>query len=136
MFNNRWHHGFHWELDFPEALTAGREDIYLGFFYRNWGRGQTQSRLRPSRSTPVPIACRERCGGLQRLPCHTARRGRQRGVPESGGKLQRPVLCFGGPLGRGREMAAIEAWRRVAEDVRGGIAEGCGHWIPEERPDW
>jgi pimeloyl-ACP methyl ester carboxylesterase len=31
-------------------------------------------------------------------------------------------------------MGAIESWRRVAEDVRGGIAEGCGHWIPEERP--
>ena len=37
FFNNRWHHGFHWESDLPEELTAGREDIYLGFFYRNWG---------------------------------------------------------------------------------------------------
>jgi len=27
MFANRWHHGLHWELDFPEALTAGREDV-------------------------------------------------------------------------------------------------------------
>ena len=32
-------------------------------------------------------------------------------------------------------MAAIESWGRVAEDVRGGIAEGCGHWIPEEAPE-
>ena len=23
MFNNRWHHGLHWEIDFPEELTAG-----------------------------------------------------------------------------------------------------------------
>ena len=53
-----------------------------------------------------------------------------------GGKLHMPVLCYGGPLGRGRGMGAIESWRRVAEDVRGGIAEACGHWIPEERPDW
>src|SRR5258706_6474127 len=37
MFNNRWHHGLHWEIDFPEELTAGREDVYLGFFYRTWG---------------------------------------------------------------------------------------------------
>ena len=21
-------------------------------------------------------------------------------------------------------------------DVRGGVIEECGHWIPEERPDW
>ena len=46
-----------------------------------------------------------------------------------------PVLCYGGPLGRGRGMGAIELWRRVVEDVRGGIAEGCGPWIPE-RPQW
>ena len=46
------------------------------------------------------------------------------------------MLCFGGPLGRGRGMGAIESWRHVAVDVRGGIAEGCGHWIPEERPAW
>ena len=34
FFENRWHHGLHWEIDLPEKLTAGREDIYLGFFYR------------------------------------------------------------------------------------------------------
>ncbi len=33
-------------------------------------------------------------------------------------------------------MAAMESWQRVASNVRGGIAEGCGHWIPEERPEW
>ena len=43
---------------------------------------------------------------------------------------------FGGDRGRGRGMLAIESWRRVASNVRGGIAEGCGHWIPEERPEW
>jgi pimeloyl-ACP methyl ester carboxylesterase len=37
FFDNRWHHGLHWEPDLPEELTAGREDIYLGFFYRTWG---------------------------------------------------------------------------------------------------
>ena len=24
FFNNRWHHGLHWERDLPEELTAGR----------------------------------------------------------------------------------------------------------------
>lgn len=23
----------------------------------------------------------------------------------------------------------------AGKDVHGGIAEGCGHWIPEERPE-
>jgi len=47
-----------------------------------------------------------------------------------------PILCYGGDKGRGRGMLAIESWRRVASNVRGGVAEGCGHWIPEERPEW
>ena len=54
----------------------------------------------------------------------------------SQGKLKMPVLCYGGALGRGRAKNAIESWRRVADDVRGGVIEDCGHWIPEERPDW
>jgi len=52
------------------------------------------------------------------------------------GKLNMPVLCYGGAHGRGRGMSAIESWRRVATDVRGGVVENCGHWIPEERPEW
>lgn len=53
------------------------------------------------------------------------------------GKLEMPVLCYGGGApGIGRGEAAIESWRRVARDVRGGVAEGCGHWLVEERPAW
>jgi pimeloyl-ACP methyl ester carboxylesterase len=136
MFNNRWHHGLHWELDFPEALTAGREDVYLGFFYRNWG----------GRPDCIPEADQAEYLRTYRLP-GSMRAGFNlyRATPQdvidneafvAEGKLKMPVLCYGGPLGRGRGMGAIESWRRVAEDVRGGIAEGCGHWIPEERPQW
>ncbi len=32
----RWHHPFHITPDLPEALTKGREDIYLGWFYSNF----------------------------------------------------------------------------------------------------
>jgi pimeloyl-ACP methyl ester carboxylesterase len=52
------------------------------------------------------------------------------------GKLTMPVLCYGGSHGRGRGMWAVESWRRTATDVRGGMAKHCGHWIPEERPEW
>ena len=54
----------------------------------------------------------------------------------SEGKLKMPVLCYSGALGRGRGELAIESWRRIAEDVRGGVLADCGHWIPEERPQW
>ena len=136
MFSNRWHHGLHWEPDFPEALTAGREDVYLGFFYRNWG-------ARPdaiSEADQREYVRAYRLPGAMRAGFNLYRATRQDVADNEAfvaqGKLAMPILCYGGPHGRGRGMAAIESWRRVAEDVRGGIAEGCGHWIPEERPEW
>jgi pimeloyl-ACP methyl ester carboxylesterase len=47
-----------------------------------------------------------------------------------------PIWCYGGGGARGRGPRALESWQRVASDVRGGVVEGCGHWIPEERPEW
>ena len=136
MFANRWHHGLHWELDFPEALTAGREDVYLGFFYRNWGG-------RPDAISPD--AEREYLRTYRQPGAMRAGFNLYRATPQdvadnqaflSEGKLKMPVLCYSGALGRGRGALATESWRRVAEDVRGGILEDCGHWIPEERPQW
>ena len=46
-----------------------------------------------------------------------------------------PVLALGGAGGWGRRMEVVESCQRVAHDVRGGIVEGAGHWIPEEQPD-
>ena len=136
FFNNRWHHGFHWESDLPEELTAGREDIYLGFFYRNWG-------ARPdaiSEEAQQEYLRAYRQPGAMRAGFNFYRAMRQDVLDNeafiAAGKLNMPVLCYGGTLGRGRGMGAIESWRRVATDVRGGIAENCGHWIPEERPEW
>ena len=47
-----------------------------------------------------------------------------------------PDLRGLGDSSRPPGQLAIESWRRVAADVRGGVADNCGHWIPEERPEW
>ena len=53
------------------------------------------------------------------------------------GKLQMPLMVYGGGNKIvGRSEYAMDSWQRVAADVRGGVAEGCGHWIPEEKPAW
>jgi pimeloyl-ACP methyl ester carboxylesterase len=31
-------------------------------------------------------------------------------------------------------MGPIKTMRLVATDVRGGVFEGCGHYLPEEAP--
>jgi pimeloyl-ACP methyl ester carboxylesterase len=52
------------------------------------------------------------------------------------GKLKMPVLALGGDKSFGRGTECIESLRRVADDVRGGLARDCGHWIAEEQPDF
>jgi pimeloyl-ACP methyl ester carboxylesterase len=137
MFANRWHHGLHWEPDLPEALTEGREEVYLRFFYRHWGARpdaiDEEAQREYLRTYRQPGAMRAGFELYRATPRDVAD---NEAFLARDGKLRMPVLCYGGAQGRGRGMAAIESWRRVAEDVRGGIAEGCGHWIPEERPDW
>ena len=136
MFNNRSHHGLHWELDLPETLTAGREDVYLGFFYRNWGGRpdaiSEEDQREYLRTYRQPGAMRAGFNLYRATVQDIA--DNQAFIAQ--GKLEMPVLCYGGAAGRGRGMSAMESWQRVASDVRGGIAEGCGHWIPEERPEW
>jgi len=136
LFNNRWHHGFHWEADLPESLTAGREEVYLGFFYRTWGARadaiSEEAQREYLRAYRQPGAMRAGFNLYRAMRQDVA--GNEAFIAQ--GKLQMPVLCFGGSDGRGRGMLAIESWRRVATDVRGGVVESCGHWIPEERPAW
>jgi len=136
MFSNRWHHGLHWELDFPEALTAGREDVYLGFFYRTWGARpdaiSDEAQREYLRTYRQPGAMRAGFNLYRATPQDIADNEAFRAE----GKLAMPVLVYGGTQGRGRGAAAMESWQRVALDVRGGVVDGCGHWIPEERPEW
>jgi pimeloyl-ACP methyl ester carboxylesterase len=130
----RWHHAFHQTADLPEALVAGREDVYLGWFYRNYG-------YQPGAIDPQAIA-------------EYLRTYRQEGALRSGfayyraldqdvahnqsllkrGKLKMPVLALGGGKAFGRGRDTLDSLQRVAVDVRGGVVEDCGHWMPEEKP--
>jgi len=48
------------------------------------------------------------------------------------GKLQMPVLAFGGKATFGPLIGAVI--RDVADDVEEAIIPDCGHWITEEQP--
>jgi pimeloyl-ACP methyl ester carboxylesterase len=136
FYDNRWHHGLHWEPGLAEALTAGREDVYLGFFYRTWG--ERPDAISPEAQAEYLRAYRQ--PGAMRAGFEYYRAMRQDIIDNEAflaqGKLPMPVLCWGGAGARGRGMRAIDSWRRVASDVRGGVVQGCGHWIAEERPQW
>lgn len=133
----RWHFGFHGEPDFPEALVAGREELYLSFFYRKGGARpdaiSPEAQREYIRAYSLPGGMRAGFNYYRALPQDVA--AHQRYLAE--GKLAMPILVYGGgapEVGRGK--TALESWQRVGSQVSGGIAEGCGHWIPEEKPDW
>ncbi len=136
--HGRWHFGFHALPGLPEALTAGREDTYLRFFFRFAGASQ---------EAIAEAAQAEYVRAYSQPGAMTAGFNYYRAVPqdivavtafrESGQRLAMPLLIYGGdPATRGRGMTALESWARVADNVSGGVAENCGHWIPEERPDF
>lgn len=134
--HGRWHFGFHALPGLPEALTEGREDAYLRFFYRFGGA---------SPDAISEAAQTEYVRAYSQPRAMTAGFNYYRAVPQdiadttafraAGRKLEMPILVYGGdPATRGRGMTALESWQRVANNVSGGVADGCGHWIPEERP--
>lgn len=136
--HGRWHFGFHALPGLPEALTEGREDTYLRFFFRFGG-------ARPDAICEAAQA--EYVRAYSAAGAMTAGFNYYRAVPqdiadntafrEAGRRLDMPILVYGGdPATRGRGMSALESWARVADKVSGGVAENCGHWIPEERPSF
>jgi pimeloyl-ACP methyl ester carboxylesterase len=132
----RWHHAFHRTADLPEALVAGREDIYLGWFYRNYGYqpgaispADMEEYLRTYRQ---PGALR---AGFSYYRAINEDVAHNEALLKRNGKLRMPVLALGGGKGFGRGIETLESLQRVSNDVRGGVIEDCGHWIQEEKPD-
>jgi len=134
--SGRWHHAFHWIADLPEALTQGRERVYLEYFYRNWG-----ARSDVLSDEDISEYLRTYCQvGAMRAGFNYYRAYHQDVVDNqealAHGKLKIPVLALSGSKGRGRGGDVVLASaRRVAENVRGGEIADCGHWIPEEKPE-
>lgn len=136
----RWHHQFHMTLDLPEALTAGREDIYLSWFYRTFAYRPDaidQADLKEYvRTYSQPGAMRAGFNlyraAAQDVEDNQANIARQ--------KLAMPVLTISGgksyPHARGRISETEDSLKRVATNVRGEIASESGHFVPEEAPDF
>lgn len=130
----RWHHAFHMTPDLPEALTAGREEAYLGWFYRTFawrpdaiGEADLREYLRTYRQ---PGAMRAGFSLYRALPQDAAdnRESLKRG------RLAMPTLAVGGAESWGRRDEVGQSLRRIAESVEETIVADCGHFVPEEQP--
>ena len=131
----RWHHGFHRTPELPEALIAGRERIYISWFLKNF----------TAHPEAIPEAAIDEYARRYAEPgALAAGLAYYRAIPDdiadnersiAAGKLAMPVLALGGGESFGRRELTLESMRRVADDVQGGVVEGSGHFIPEEKPD-
>jgi pimeloyl-ACP methyl ester carboxylesterase len=134
----RWHHAFHSTPELPEALTAGREREYLGWFYREfcWQRGAIAEADIDEylRSYSRPGAMRAGFEYYRSLPQDKAD---NQALAAAGLRLTMPVLALGGARteARGRGEEPLESLRAIASNVRGGAIAECGHFIPEEQPE-
>jgi pimeloyl-ACP methyl ester carboxylesterase len=133
MFNRRgtWHLTFHGVRDLPEALVTGRERTYLSWFYRS-------AAYNPDAISDAEVDEYVRCysapGGLRAgFEYYRAiRTDIDHNKEHAKTKLTMPVLALGGDRGFGQ--ATLLSMRELADNVRGGVIEHCGHWIAEEQP--
>ena len=131
----RWHHMFHRVPDLPEALTFGRERIYLEWFFSNgtdqagvFSDGDIQEYVR---TYSQPGAMRAGFNFYRARPKDVED---NRATLASGFKLPMATLGLGGGGSRGRGDLVVESLRRVAIHAEGGSIAECGHFIPEEKP--
>lgn len=130
----RWHYGFNSQRGFAEKMVEGREDIFLNHFF-DTGSARPDSISAEDRAVYVESYSRPgrmTAGFNYYRAMRRSSKDHERYRAES--PLEMPILVFGGDTGRGN--AALESWQKMATNVSGGVAEGCGHWIAEERPQW
>lgn len=127
-----WHNLFQAVPDLPEALVAGRERLYLRWFYEH-------NAYDPSAVDAAAIDEYVRCysgPGALRASFEWYRTADQDAADiqrAAQRRLTLPVLALGGDSCLG--ASPLNAMRAAADDVHGGVLERCGHWMPEERPD-
>jgi pimeloyl-ACP methyl ester carboxylesterase len=133
---SRWHHLFHRTPFLPEALTAGREAIYLSWFYDEYSE---RAGAVGSEDLAEYVRCYSQMGSMHCgfeyyrtleisaafVQAHVGRDG----------KPTLPVLSVAGGSGRGRAGESKDSISRLVTNLDAHVIPGCGHLVPEEAPD-
>jgi pimeloyl-ACP methyl ester carboxylesterase len=126
-----WQMGFHAVPDIPEMLIRGHEREYLSMWFLNAAYDPTAALADIDfyvSAVKQPGALR---AGLEYYKAFFQSGEQVRLLAEE--KLDIPVLAIAGEAGLG--TWTLQSMEQVANDVRGGVVERCGHWMAEERPD-
>jgi haloacetate dehalogenase len=132
----RWHWFFHQLPDLPEALVAGREEIYLRYMYRT-------SAYNPAAIEEEAVQEYVRCfrqPGAMRAAFDDYRAGATIDLEHDGAdrdkKVAAPTLILWGEAGGRRPQVSdmLGVWKERCAQVVGHAVPGSGHFIPEEQP--
>jgi pimeloyl-ACP methyl ester carboxylesterase len=115
----------------PETVIVGHERAYLSWFY---DRVQSSHDGVGSAIDEYTRTFTGTEGVLGALGVYRAAfRTVDQTEPLAANKVSIPVTAVGGELSRGDHVRAM--LESVAETVTGVVIPGCGHFVPEERPD-
>lgn len=128
-----WHFAFHFVQDLPEALIAGREGLYLDWFFNQ--KAASPHRIDPAARREY-LRVFQQPGALRAgLAFYRAfeQSAQQNRLRAQQGKLSLPLLAVSADRGSIPDMAA--PLRAVAQQVYGETITDCGHFIPDEQPE-
>lgn len=131
-----WFFIFNAVRDLPEALIAGREEIWLRFIFSGWTYD-------PQALTPDDIATYARAyaqHGALRGALEDYRAGEEdvkQDQADAAAKLACPTLALWGEEfeSGGKMWDFPSVWREFADDLLTVLVPLCGHLPHEERPD-
>jgi pimeloyl-ACP methyl ester carboxylesterase len=128
-----WHMGFQSVPDIPELLLRGNERPYLQWFFEH--HAYDPSAIATS-DIDEYVAAIQQAGALRAgLAVYQALFETAAQVASLAERpLAIPVIAYGGEASLGG--LALSSARVVAPGARGGVIPGCGHWAPEERPEF
>jgi haloacetate dehalogenase len=131
-----WFFLFHQIPDLPEALIAGREDIWLRHFFSDWCHDPStitgEAFETYVKAYKAPGAVRGAMADYRASAADIAQ-----DLEDAGEKIKCPVLSLWGQdfgaVGRLFDMKAV--WSEMAENLTVAPIERCGHLPQEEQPD-
>jgi pimeloyl-ACP methyl ester carboxylesterase len=128
-----WHMAFQSVPDVPELLIRGHERAYVKWFFDNHAYDPSAI---DAADLDVYVAAIEQPGALRAgLGVYRAYFDTSAQVASlAASPLQIPVVACGGEASLG-ELALASA-RVVAPDAGGGVIPRCGHWAPDEAPEF
>jgi pimeloyl-ACP methyl ester carboxylesterase len=128
-----WHFGFQSVPDIPELLLAGNERAYLTWFFDHHahdpGAVAAADRDVYIAAMEEPEALRAGLAVYQAYFETAAQVASLRASP-----LRIPVVAYGGDASLGEQVLASA--RPVAPGAQGGVIPQCGHWAPDESPEF